>query len=76
MQRYEKNAYFCSYQSNKSAYEQTIPTNWFNAYPTGSDKFRKLYTSRKLQELSSSVLPTVAPNIILNNFFMSVLYYF
>ena len=25
------------------AYEQTIPTNWFNAYPTGSDKFRKLY---------------------------------
>ena len=33
-------------------------------------------TSRKLQELSSSVLPTVAPNIILNNFFMSVLYYF
>ncbi|GAA6432084.1 hypothetical protein K140096H11_05780 [Bacteroides intestinalis] len=43
VQRYEKNAYFCSYQSNKSAYEQTIPTNWFNAYPTGSDKFRKLY---------------------------------
>ena len=36
----------------------------------------KFTLSRKLQELSSSVLPTVAPNIILNNFFMSVLYYF